>query len=69
MGGGFGQPAWSWSWPCWVKGSALSLFLQKQNTASNVMVKVQGSTVLYCIVLYLSIRKCGVGCVSLMIDD
>lgn len=51
MGGGFGQPAWSWSWPCWVKESALSLFLQKQNTASNVMVKVQGSTVLYCIVL------------------
>lgn len=33
------------------EGSALSLFLQKQNTASNVMVKVQGSTVLYCIVL------------------
>lgn len=31
--------------------SALSFILQKQNTASNVMVKIQGRTVLYCIVL------------------
>lgn len=34
-----------------------------------VMSWSRSKVALYCIVLCCSIRKCGVGCVSLMIDD